>query len=50
MKKARDRSRALPDSLNGDHEFAPPVMTLTPRRFCDQQSSLDSVQIGRSLP
>jgi hypothetical protein len=33
-----------------DHELAPLVMVETPRRFCAQQSSLDSVQIGRSLP
>jgi TolA-binding protein len=29
---------------------APAVMVVTPRRFCAQQLSLDSVQIGRSLP
>src|SRR5207237_9520168 len=33
------------------HEVAAPlVMVVTPRRFCDQQDSFDSVQIGRSLP
>ena len=26
------------------------LTAVTPRRFCDQQDSLESVQIGRSLP
>src|SRR5215471_127289 len=29
---------------------APATMVVMPRRFCDQQASLDSVQMGRSLP
>jgi hypothetical protein len=35
---------------NSSYEFAPPVMEVTPRRFCAQQASSDWVQIGRSLP
>ena len=33
-----------------NQEVAPLVIVVTPRRSCAQQSSLDSVQIGRSLP
>src|SRR5215469_18556562 len=40
----------LPVPVTGCQEFAPPVTVVTPRRFCAQQDSFDSVQIGRSLP
>jgi hypothetical protein len=45
---AKIRAPFYSSALN--HELAPLVMVETPRRFCAQQSSLDSVQIGRSLP
>jgi hypothetical protein len=31
-------------------EALPPAITDTPRRFCAQQASVDSEQMGRSLP
>jgi len=37
-------------SVAKTQEFAPEATVVTPRRFCAQQASVDSEQIGFSLP
>src|SRR5205814_9454318 len=48
--KGRRNGAQFGQGHKAQEDAAPLVIVVTPRRFCAQQSSVDSVQIGRSLP